>query len=120
MDNGRVGSVELTGAGRFAIIPSDCLGRKDRNPGKPILPVIVEVTLKSYCRIVGRGTGKFPVSKETHRRREAGSVLSLAMGFSFRRALGHGFRGELKYSKTHTPNGSRAFSLDRERGLDYI
>lgn len=38
-------------------------------------------------------------------------MLSLAMGFSFRRALGHGFRGELKNSKTHTPIGSRAFPL---------
>lgn len=103
--------------GHFAIISSDRLGRKDRKPGKPILPVIVEVMLKSYCRIVGRGTGKFPVSKESHHR-GIGAMLLLSVAFLF--AFRHGFRGELKYSKTHTPNGSRAFSLDRERGLDYI
>lgn len=27
---------------------------------------------------------------------------------------------ETENSKPHTPSGSRAFSLDRERGLDYI
>lgn len=81
VDNGRVGPVELTGAGRFAIIPSDCLGRKDRNPGKPIPAPVGRVTLKTILPNRRSGHGEVPREQGNPSQRGSGVSASLGDGF---------------------------------------
>lgn len=71
--------------------------RHHRKPGKPIPAPVGRVTLKSYCRTVSRGTGKFPVSKESHHR-GIGAMLLLSVAFLFA-----GIRARLSW-RLKTPN----------------